>query len=73
MGALRVEKQAERKGPNFFTESVEMLWKNRLLSTCKFGFLLRIWHFAQDFVNLQAAAVEILYVIDNKIIIGVGR
>jgi hypothetical protein len=69
MGLLRMKKRAERKRPHFFTETVKMLWKNRLLPTCKFGFLLRIGRFAQNFVKGQAAVAEILYIIDNKIIV----
>jgi len=55
MGALRDEEQAGRKDPEFSTETVEKLWKNRRLLGCKFGFSLRIWHFAQNFVNSPTA------------------
>jgi hypothetical protein len=64
-----MKKRTEKKGPYFFTETVEMLWKNHLFPACKFGFLLRIWRFAQDFVKGQAAAPELFYLIDNNIIV----
>jgi hypothetical protein len=64
MGVLRDEKQAGRKGPEFFTETVEKLWKNRRLFECKFGYSLRIWHFAQNFVNSPTAGEGIFYLIE---------
>jgi hypothetical protein len=55
MGSLRDEKQVSRKAPEFFTETVEKLWKSTLFFKRKFGHSLRIWHFAQDFVNSRTA------------------
>jgi hypothetical protein len=63
MGALRDEKQVSRKARELFTETVEMLWKNRHSLECKFGFSLRIWRFAQNLVNRPAAAEEIFNLI----------
>jgi hypothetical protein len=73
MGVLSVLEKPGRKSPNFFTETVEMLRKNRLCSTCKFGFLLRIGHFAQDFVKALAGAADISYIIDIKVITWIER
>jgi hypothetical protein len=63
MGALRDEKQVSRKARELFTETVEMLWKNRHSLECKFGFSLRIWRFAQNLVSRSKAAQKILYFI----------
>jgi len=69
MGALKDEWQASRKGPEFFTETVEKLWKNSRFVKCKFGDLLRIWHFAQDLVNRPAAGRKIFYLIYYQLFI----
>lgn len=58
------------EGQNFFTETVEMLWISHPSTICNLGFLLRIWRFAQDFVKVQAAAVESSYSIDTNKNIG---
>jgi hypothetical protein len=69
MGALRVAEKAGQGILNIFTETVEKLWKSSLFSTCKFGFLLRIWHFAQDFVKVRMSSGKNSYAIDIKIFI----
>jgi hypothetical protein len=71
MGALMVEESGRRKSPNLSTETVEMLLKSSLFSTCKLGFLLRIWHFAQDFVKTLAAVSLISYLIEINIFTGI--
>jgi hypothetical protein len=42
---------------------VKKLWKSSWFVECKFGDLLRIWHFAQDFVNRLLAAEKGFYLI----------
>ena len=49
---MNEEKQPAPDSPDFCTETVEMLWKSGRFSERKFGFSLRIWQFAQDFVKL---------------------
>ena len=67
------QEKAGRKSLNLSTETVEMLWKSGPVSTCKFGFLLRIWRFAQDFVKALAAARMFFYIIDNKVFVCTRR
>jgi hypothetical protein len=50
-----------------------MLLKSRPFSACIFGFFLRIWRFAQDFVKALAAARMFLYFIDNKVFVRTKR
>jgi hypothetical protein len=38
-------------GPEIFTKTVEKLWISSRFAERKFGFLLRIWLFAQVLVN----------------------
>jgi hypothetical protein len=52
---------------------VEKLWKSGEFIECKFGDLLRIWHFAQDFVNRPAAGRKIFYLIYFQLFISLGR
>jgi len=52
---------------------VEKLWKSGQLARCKFGFSLRIWHFAQDFVNRAFAAGKTFYFICIQQFKGMGR
>jgi hypothetical protein len=66
MGALKDEKKFSRKGLEFCTESVEMLWKNGRFCQCKFGFSLRIWRFAQNLVSRPKTAEKILYLMYNQ-------
>jgi hypothetical protein len=73
MGALRMAGKRGRRRQNFFTETVKKLWKNDLLATCKLTFLLRIWHFAQDFVKVLAGPASLLYANDNNIITGIEK
>jgi hypothetical protein len=61
MGALRDEERVSRKARELFTETVEKLWKNRHSLQCKFGFSLRIWHFAQNLVSRPKTAEKIFY------------
>ncbi|HCS47215.1 MAG TPA: hypothetical protein DIW61_02755 [Candidatus Aminicenantes bacterium] len=63
MGSLRDEKQVSRTAQEFFTETVEKLWKSTRFLKRKFGDLLRIWHFAQNFVKRPAAAEKCFYFI----------
>jgi hypothetical protein len=51
MGSLDGERKAVRKGPEIFTKTVEKLWISSRFAERKFGFLLRIWLFAQVLVN----------------------
>lgn len=57
----------------FFTETVEILLKNRPFSARNFGFFLRIGHFAQVLVKFQAAAGKVFFAVDNKKIMDVGH
>ena len=73
MGSLRDEKQVSRTAQEFFTETVEKLWKSTRFLKRKFGDLLRIWHFAQDFVNRPAAGRKIFYLIYFQLFISLAR
>jgi len=73
MGPLSDERQGGRKGLEFFTESVEKLWISSPFVECKFGFLLRIWLFAQILVNCFLAIEKIFYFIYIQLFSGLAR
>jgi len=52
---------------------VEKLWISRPFVECKFGFLLRIWLFAQVLVNRLLAIEKTFYFIYIQLFSGLAR